>query len=741
MKKTVNRAISLFLVLVLAASLTVPAVAANTPVTGVSLSETSLSLVPEKTAQLKATVQPSDATNPKVTWKSNKTSVATVSDQGLVTAVSKGTADITVSTLDGNYTAVCAVRVEEDYVSGVTITPAGPENLPVGKQRQLTAEVTYAHGSKGDQEVSWTTTAPQVATVSPKGLVTAVAEGSAEILAISEGKNQSGTPVLATYRLTVTKEGGSSAGDMLQLSSSLVETSAGQYVDTTLKAPQVVVKNGEKDVTDGYILSYRWTDGSGTEVGTDVCHTIQPVTLTGMVFLCNVTAVSKTDSTQILTGACRYQVKVYPGTTVGAAHAVEKGIVTLGQLKDLDGKQSVIEQLIQGDEELGVARPIPGLTHVVFDLDTVTGSEAGMLQVEDGAIYCLEKPEQEGIDWDGLLADVTFTPRQKGTYGINFLAYGDLTYYGRLEIVVDGKVAPPPTESDVSCGSTGFTFTGSDFYDSSAPDPVVSVVFGPPTSGLLVRDLAYGSGTRDEGAKYYTNAASDGEFHVSTLSYLPQAGFSGLASLPVTLTTQSGQSKEERIEVHVTAKTHSDQFADVTESTVGLWAADAVDFAHHFGLVSGVTSDKFGPSSAMTRAQLVTILYRSAGSPQMTVTTNFEDLDVGDYYYSAVVWATVTGVVNGTSDTTFSPNAYVTREQIAAILCRYADAMGGNVSASGNLDAFADKNQVSAYAVKPMIWAVDRGIISGTTQTTLAPKASATRAQVVVMLHRYLTTN
>lgn len=741
MKKTVNRVLSLFLVLILAVSLTVPAVAANVFVTGVSLNETSLSLVPGNTAQLKASVQPSDATNTEVTWSSNKTSVATVSDQGLVTAMAKGTANITVSTLDGNYTAVCAVTVEEDYVSGVTITPSGPENLPVGKQRQLTAEVTYAHGSKGDQDVSWTTTAPQVATVSSKGLVTAVSEGSAEILAISEGKSQEGTPVLATYRLTVTEEGGSSAGDRLELPSSLVEISAGQYVDTTLQAPQVAVKNGENDVTDGYTISYRWTDDSGKEVSTEASCTIQPVTLTGMVFLCHVTAVSKTDSTQMFTGTCRYQVKVYPGTTIGAVHAVEKGIVRLDQLKDLDGKRSVIEQLIQGDEELGVARPIPGLTHVIFDLDTVTGSQAGMLQVKDGAVYGLEKSEQEGIAWDGLLADVTFTPLQKGTYGINFLAYGDLTYYGRLEIVVDGKMAPPPTESDRTCGSIGFTFTGSDFYDSSDPDPVVSVTFGTPTTGLLVRDLICGSGTRDEGATYYTNAASDGEFHVSTLSYLPQAGFSGLASLPVTMTTQSGKSKQESIDVHVTKKTHSDQFADVIESTVGLWAADAVDFAHHFGLVSGVASDKFGPGTAMTRAQLVTMLYRSAGSPQMTVTTNFEDLNVGDYYYSAVVWATVTGIVNGTSDTTFHPDAQVTREQIAAILCRYADAMGSNVSAAGNLSAFADKNQVSAYAVKPMIWAVDRGIISGTTQTTLAPKASATRAQVVVMLHRYLTTN
>ena len=207
----------------------------------------------------------------------------------------------------------------------------------------------------------------------------------------------------------------------------------------------------------------------------------------------------------------------------------------------------------------------------------------------------------------------------------------------------------------------------------------------------------------------------------------------------MTLTTQSGKTRSGAVTVQVNGKTHSDHFTDVTEKDVGRWAANAVDFAQHFSLVSGVSTGRFGPNQSMTRAQLVTILYRAAGSPQMTVTTNFEDLDVGAYYYGAVVWATVKGVVDGTSDTTFSPDKKVTREQIAAILYRYANSRGEDLTASGNLDAYTDKGQVSAYAVKPMLWAVDRGVISGTTANTLSPKSSATRAQVVVMLHRYLT--
>ena len=171
---------------------------------------------------------------------------------------------------------------------------------------------------------------------------------------------------------------------------------------------------------------------------------------------------------------------------------------------------------------------------------------------------------------------------------------------------------------------------------------------------------------------------------------------------------------------------------------MGSWAANAVDFAYECGLINGIGGDRFGPDASMTRAMLVTVLYRAAGSPEVTITTNFTDLDVGSYYYNAVVWANVMGIVNGITDTTFSPDGPVTRQQIAAILYRYADAMGALSQAEGNLNAFTDKDSVESYAVVPMTWAVGRGIITGTTDTTLSPQSHATRAQVAVMLHRYL---
>lgn len=735
MKKTLNRSLSLLLALVLAVSLAVPALAADEPVT---LDQTKLSLSPKQSVVLHAT-RSSEYQDQRITWKSSDTSVATLSDQDhkkgnvTITAKKKGTTAITASV--GGYLAVCNVTVEDDYVTDVTInTPAGPETLPVGKTRQLEAEVVYAHGTQGDQTVTWTTDNPKVATVTQKGLVTAVSEGTAEIVALSKEGSKNGTPVMETYQLTVTKQGASSADDVLSLSATTVTTSGGQYVDTVLKAPVVTIRSGATDVTDAYTLSYRWTDSAQKELGTQDTQLIQPVTLSDLTVTCTVTATSKTDSTQVLTGSCRYGVKVYPGTTVGAAHALTKGSVTLDKLMDLEGKQSILDQLLQGDGHSLLTPAIPGLTHVVFDMNSVTGAAAGTLSARGEVEYYLSR-EADG----NHLADVSFTPLQAGTYGINFLAYGDQVYYGRLEVVVSGQAVEPPDGEDIPCDCTGYTFTGSDFFHSGDADPVAAVLFGKPSAGQLLRDLAHGSGVAEEGARYYTNAASNGEYHVSTLSYLPDAGFSGRVTLPVTLITQSGKQVEDTLSFYVTSKTHSEQFTDVTETTVGLWAADAVDFAYHFGLVSGVEETKFAPNSPMTRAQLVTVLYRAAGSPEVTVTTNFEDLDVGAYYYNAVVWGNVTGVVNGTSDTTFSPNAYVTREQLATILYRYADTMGDNVAVSGNLNAYTDKDKVGSYAVTPMTWAVEHGIITGTTGTTLSPKSTTTRAQVAVMLHRYLT--
>ena len=734
MKKTLSRSLSLLLAVVLAVSLALPAAAASVAVTGVTLDKTTLTLAPKDSYALKATVKPDNATNQNLTWKSNKPAVATVSRKGEVTAVAEGTATITVTTNDGDYMAICDVTVAKSKVTSLTLDPAGPEVLPIGKTRTLTAKANYSNGTTGTVDVSWSSTNTAVAAVSKKGEVTAVAEGTATIMALYQDSSND-SAVSATYQVTVSKNATTSKDDVLALSATTVNTNAGLFVESAVKAPAVTVKNGTTDVTEAYNITYLWTDASKKELGKDATLLLQPTTQADLLLTCTVTAASKTDSTQILTGTCTYGVKVYPSTSLGGVHSVAEGAVTLNKLMDLENKVSVIDQLVKGDDT-GMAQPIAGLTHVVFDTNTITGSDAGTLSAKNGSEYYASTT----ADGDHL-ADVTFTPLKKGTFAINFLAYGDKVYYGRLEVLVDDAAVTPPTANDDvrQCDSTGFTFAGSDFYRNSDTDPVAAVVFGKPSAGHLLRNLSHGIGTADDGDKYYTNSASQGDYHVSTLSYLPDAGYMGQATIPVTYITAAGIETTGVIKVSVSTKTDSAQFKDVTRSNVGTWAADAVDFAYHFGLVSGVSKTEFAPNSPMTRAQLVTVLYRAAGSPSVTVSTNFEDLDVGSYYYSAVVWANVNGIVNGTSDTTFSPDSRLTRQQLAAILYRYARAFGGDTSYIGNLSHFTDRHQVDSYATTPMIWAVSHEIISGTSDTTLSPLSTATRAQVVVILHRYLT--
>lgn len=735
MKKTLSRSLSLLLAVVLAVSLALPAAAASVAVTGVTLDKTTLTLAPKDSYTLKATVKPDNATNQNLTWKSNRPDVATVSSKGVVTAVSEGTASILVTTNDGGYFASCDVTVAKSKVTSLTIDPAGPEVLPIGKTRTLIAKGNYSNGTTGTVDVSWSSNDNAVATVDKKGVVTAVAEGTTTIFALYREGEDNNSAVSATYQVTVSKSASTSKDDVLALSATTVNTNAGLFVESAVKAPAVTVKNGTTDVTEAYNITYLWTDASKKELGKDATLLLQPTTQADLLLTCTVTAASKTDSTQILTGTCTYGVKVYPSTSLGGVHSVAEGAVTLNKLMDLENKVSVVDQLVKGDDT-GMAQPIAGLTHVVFDTNTITGSDVGTLSAKNGNEYYASTT----ADSDHL-ADVTFTPLKKGTFAINFLAYGDKVYYGRLEVLVDDTAVTPPTADDDvhQCDSTGFTFAGSDFYRNSDTDPVAAVVFGKPSAGHLLRNLSHGIGTADDGDKYYTNSASQGDYHVSTLSYLPDAGYMGQATIPVTYITAAGIETTGVIKISVSTKTDSAQFKDVTRSNVGTWAADAVDFAYHFGLVSGVSKTEFAPNSPMTRAQLVTVLYRAAGSPSVTVSTNFEDLDVGSYYYSAVVWANINGIVNGTSDTTFSPDSRLTRQQLAAILYRYARAFGGDTSYIGNLSHFTDRHQVDSYATTPMIWAVSHEIISGTSDTTLSPLSTATRAQVVVILHRYLT--
>ena len=175
-------------------------------------------------------------------------------------------------------------------------------------------------------------------------------------------------------------------------------------------------------------------------------------------------------------------------------------------------------------------------------------------------------------------------------------------------------------------------------------------------------------------------------------------------------------------------------FTDVRESD---WFYEDVVFAYENGLFAGTSDTTFSPNASMTRAMLVTVLYRLEGEPTVYGRSGFSDVQYNGYYEDAVTWAAGNGIVNGTSTTMFSPNANVTREQMAAILYRYAQYKKYNTAASSSLNGFTDHASVSGYATASLEWAVAEKMVNGSAGK-LMPTGNATRAQVAAILHRFV---
>lgn len=167
------------------------------------------------------------------------------------------------------------------------------------------------------------------------------------------------------------------------------------------------------------------------------------------------------------------------------------------------------------------------------------------------------------------------------------------------------------------------------------------------------------------------------------------------------------------------------------------WSYEAVKYAYENSLFSGTSSELFSPASEMTRAMLVTVLYRMDGSPAVAAASGFTDVADGMWYSDAVAWAKANNIVSGVSSTEFAPENNITREQLAVILYRYAAFKSYDTSARGDLTIFTDSAKISAYAKDAVSWAVAEKLISGVGSGKLVPDGNATREQVAVILQRF----
>ena len=332
---------------------------------------------------------------------------------------------------------------------------------------------------------------------------------------------------------------------------------------------------------------------------------------------------------------------------------------------------------------------------------------------------------------------VTGSYRTKYTVYLPYTAVGTSgsRYEGYTAVTVSGD------DSITASGASMKTLGAADEILRAYPNAAYVMFKQPAVSeGRLLynfRSVAAQNYTAVDYSKdqFYLSGTSAKNLYLDSVFFLPAADCSTQIRLAFTVYGTSGtQLGSGELTVRVASKTASAVFSDVNARTCS-WAANAVDFMNEYGLVKGTGTSTFGWKGNMTRGDFVLILYRNAGSPSVYGVSNpFTDVKSTDYYYEAVLWAYRNNVVNGTSTTTFGPKGKITREQIASILWRLA----GKPVYSASLRSYTDYASVSDYAYDAMSWAVGSGYVKGS-GAKLSPKNNATRAEVAVMLHRYLT--
>ena len=311
----------------------------------------------------------------------------------------------------------------------------------------------------------------------------------------------------------------------------------------------------------------------------------------------------------------------------------------------------------------------------------------------------------------------------------------DGTYGVHLHIWDAGTVTTEPTSTTDGEKTYYCTHTGCEAVKTEVI----------PATGTVTNPTYTITNPAVDGGTIAVSPRSASRGRLVTLTVTPDEGYE-LASLTVTdgrgntvALTDAGNGKytftmpASRVVVNAAFQLASLPFTDVAE---GAWYYDAVAYVYRNGLMSGVTADRFAPDYTLDRATLATILWRLAGEPVVDYLLPFEDVPEGEWYSEAIRWAASTGIVTGTTPTTFRPTQAVTREQMAAMVYRYAEHMGYDTTASSDMTGFTDGASVNGYAVTPMSWSVAEGLISGI-GTEIRPQSTATRAQIATMLMRF----
>ena len=336
---------------------------------------------------------------------------------------------------------------------------------------------------------------------------------------------------------------------------------------------------------------------------------------------------------------------------------------------------------------------------------SVTG---GILKI-NGADTTMEYSTDQGAAWTAFTAE-TVSSINAGTYWVRYAAVAGTSFASeRVELTVTRRSSGTSvTTYSVIVADTEHGAVTVSHKQASRNTPITITV--SPDEGYELESLTVTDGDGDE-VDLTRESATEYTFGMPRSRVTVEASFAGIAPEPL-------------------------PFGDVDD---GDWFADAVRFVYENGMMNGVSETGFAPHATTSRSMIVTILYRLEGEPVVDDAMDFVDVAGDAWYTDAVRWAAGEGIVGGYGDGLFGPDDPVTREQLAAILYRYAVYKGYNVSVGEdtNILSYDDFADLSEYAIPAMQWACGAGIVNGTSESTLTPQGEATRAQVAAMLMRF----
>lgn len=708
----------------------------------------------------------------KLTYASSNTSVATVdASTGAVTGVAAGTATITATVKNASDvivgTASYTVEVADAYKIELS---AAPSSLTAGSASTVSATVYQYMTERGyvpyqqSVELTWNAYKENVADLGgsdpSKAVKTTTSSGSSSVTLYTYATGTSKTAVQVPVTVSVTISGTTYQASPLSVSVS------------PASAPSFAVH--EEDYFDPDDFSEAVDGATGRYAGKLSAITIEGSN-GGSVYE-NGSRVSS--STKYYVSGARNKLISSLYFRTSSTSTTNAYFTYIGY--DADGDVIAAGKVTLGDESVDMeysasfggsvtflesdfSKAFSGkagekLDYVTFAMNRATavmnnktyslndGSNAAIF----GWAYTTSKATTKLSSTDKCYYQASYTQLDldevtyvTGSYRTKYTVYLPYTAVGTSGSRYEGYTAITVSGDDsiTASGASMKTLGAADAVLRAYPNAAYVMFKQPAVSeGRLLynfRSVAAQNYTAVDYSKdqFYLSGTSAKNLYLDSVFFLPAADCSTQIRLAFTVYGTSGtQLGSGELTVRVASKTASSVFSDVNARTCS-WAANAVDFMNEYGLVKGTGTSTFGWKGSMTRGDFVLILYRNAGSPSVYGVSNpFTDVKSTDYYYEAVLWAYRNNVVNGTSTTTFGPKGKITREQIASILWRLA----GKPVYSASLRSYTDYASVSDYAYDAMSWAVGSGYVKGS-GAKLSPKNNATRAEVAVMLHRYLT--